>query len=140
MTVLATVLAFAMPTPAQSPPILDKPPYDPQHQGCQTEHCDQRVTKRQRASRKRKEHAMKIAVVAPYRSRLERMAGCESGGRWYINTGNGFYGGLQFTLSSWWSVGGRGYPHVYPKLEQMYRAILLMRVQGWGAWPKCQYA
>lgn len=82
----------------------------------------------------------RVAVVRPYRARLLRMAGCESGGRWSIATGNGFYGGLQFTLSSWRAVGGRGYPHHASRLEQMYRAVRLMRVQGWGAWPVCQYA
>jgi hypothetical protein len=79
-------------------------------------------------------------VVRPYNAKLERMAWCESTGRWYIATGNGFYGGLQFTLRSWWAVGGTGYPHNATKLEQKYRAIKLMRLQGWGAWPVCQYA
>jgi hypothetical protein len=76
-------------------------------------------------------------VVRPYRTRFLSIARCESGGRWYINTGNGFYGGIQFTLSSWRYVGGSGYPHHATKLEQMYRGVLLMRRQGWGAWPNC---
>ena len=41
----------------------------------------------------------------------DRLARCESGGNWAINTGNGYYGGLQFSLSSWRAVGGQGYPH-----------------------------
>ena len=81
----------------------------------------------------------RIAVVRPYRARLTRMAYCESSGRWRISTGNGFYGGLQFTLASWRAVGGTGYPHWRSRLEQMYRAVKLMRLQGWGAWPVCQY-
>src|SRR5258708_5991968 len=48
-------------------------------------------------------------TVAPYRSTLEAIAGCESGRRWHVATGNGFYGGLQFAASSWWAVGGAGY-------------------------------
>jgi hypothetical protein len=76
-------------------------------------------------------------VVRPYRWTLKRIAWCESTGRWHIATGNGFYGGLQFTLSSWRAVGGRGYPHYASKLEQMFRAVRLMRLQGWGAWPNC---
>jgi len=90
-----------------------------------------------RACRQRK-HMRR--VVRPYRSKLIAMAGCESGGRWHIATGNGFYGGLQFTLSSWRAVGGSGYPHHASRLEQMYRAVKLSRIQGWGAWPHCQYA
>jgi hypothetical protein len=79
------------------------------------------------------------AVVRPYRQRFERIARCESGSRWHIATGNGFYGGIQFTARSWWWVGGRGYPHWHSKLEQMYRGVLLMRRQGWNAWPVCAW-
>jgi hypothetical protein len=78
-------------------------------------------------------------VVRPYNAKLERMAQCESTGRWYIATGNGFYGGLQFTLSTWWSVGGRGYPHRNSELEQKYRAVLLIRRAGYAPWPVCGY-
>ena len=67
----------------------------------------------------------------------ERLAQCESGGNWAINTGNGYYGGLQFSLSSWRLVGGQGYPHQNSKWEQIYRAELLHDRQGWGAWPAC---
>lgn len=81
----------------------------------------------------------RVAVVRPYRARFERIAGCESTWRWHLNTGNGYYGGIQFTLPSWRSVGGRGYPHWASKLEQMYRGVRLMRAQGWGAWPVCAF-
>lgn len=67
----------------------------------------------------------------------DRLAACESGGNWSINTGNGFYGGLQFTLSSWQAVGGTGYPHQASKSEQISRAQTLQQMQGWGAWPAC---
>lgn len=67
----------------------------------------------------------------------DRLAQCESGGNWSINTGNGFYGGLQFTLSSWQAVGGSGYPHQASKSEQIARAEKLQAIQGWGAWPAC---
>lgn len=67
----------------------------------------------------------------------DRIAACESGGNWSINTGNGFYGGLQFTLSSWRAVGGSGYPHQASKSEQIARAEMLRARQGWGAWPAC---
>lgn len=67
----------------------------------------------------------------------DRLAQCESGGNWAINTGNGFYGGLQFSLSSWQAVGGSGYPHQASKAEQIARAQKLQSMQGWGAWPAC---
>lgn len=69
------------------------------------------------------------------------IAQCESGyggePDWSINTGNGFYGGLQFTLDSWRWVGGEGYPHHASKEEQIYRAEILLERQGWVAWPAC---
>lgn len=77
------------------------------------------------------------AVVKPYKAYFHNVARCESGGNWSIATGNGFYGGLQFTLESWRGVGGRGYPHHASKLEQMYRGVKLLRVQGRSAWPNC---
>lgn len=67
----------------------------------------------------------------------DRLADCESSGNWAINTGNGFYGGLQFTLSSWQAVGGSGYPNQASREEQIARAEKLLAMQGWGAWPAC---
>lgn len=67
----------------------------------------------------------------------DRLAQCESSGNWSINTGNGYYGGLQFSLSSWRAVGGTGYPHQASKSEQIARAEKLQAIQGWGAWPAC---
>jgi len=67
----------------------------------------------------------------------QRLAMCESSGNWHINTGNGYYGGLQFSLASWRAVGGRGYPHHASKAEQIRRAERLQNMQGWGAWPEC---
>lgn len=67
----------------------------------------------------------------------ERLAQCESNGNWSANTGNGFYGGLQFTPSSWRAVGGQGLPHQASKAEQISRGQQLQAQQGWGAWPAC---
>lgn len=67
----------------------------------------------------------------------DNLAACESGGNWSINTGNGFYGGLQFTLSSWQAVGGSGYPNQASREEQIYRATILQSRGGWGNWPAC---
>lgn len=49
----------------------------------------------------------------------DRLAQCESGGNWSINTGNGYYGGLQFSLGTWRAFGGSGYPHENSKAEQI---------------------
>lgn len=67
----------------------------------------------------------------------DRLAACEAGGNWSINTGNGFYGGLQFTLSSWQAAGGSGYPNEASREEQIARGQILQSRQGWGAWPAC---
>lgn len=67
----------------------------------------------------------------------DRLAHCEATGNWAINTGNGYYGGLQFSLSSWRSVGGTGFPHEHPRLTQIENGRRLQKVQGWGAWPHC---
>ena len=67
----------------------------------------------------------------------DRLAECESGGNWSINTGNGFYGGLQFTLSTWRAYGGTGMPHEATREEQIAVAKRVQADQGWGAWPAC---
>ena len=84
-------------------------------------------------------HDSRWRAVQPYNQKLERIAYCESRNRWYISTGNGFYGGLQFKLSTWQAVGGRGYPHQNTKLEQKYRAVLLIKKAGYSPWPICGY-
>lgn len=67
----------------------------------------------------------------------DQVARCESGGNWAANTGNGYYGGLQFSLGSWRAVGGSGYPSQASREEQISRAEMLKARQGWGAWPSC---
>jgi LysM repeat protein len=67
----------------------------------------------------------------------DRLAQCESGGNWSISTGNGFYGGLQFTQSSWHAAGGSGSPQNASRAEQIRVAERLQQMQGWGAWPTC---
>ena len=112
------VVALALLTPAQQQP-------------CQTHSCQRRV---QRAHMRR--------VVKPHLAWLRRTAICESSlgtGRpkWHLNTHNGFYGGLQFTIQSWHGVGGKGLPHQASALEQKYRAVRLLARQGRSAWPVC---
>ena len=69
-----------------------------------------------------------------------RIAHCESTSRWHINTGNGYYGGLQISAGTWRAFGGLRYarlPHRVGKLKQMRVAERILRGQGWGAWPHC---
>ncbi len=70
-------------------------------------------------------------------STWEALADCESHGNWSINTGNGYYGGIQFSMSSWRAVGGQSRPDLNSKWEQIHRGELLQDRQGWGAWPAC---
>ncbi|EHI12659.1 transglycosylase family protein [Mycolicibacterium thermoresistibile] len=67
----------------------------------------------------------------------DAIAACESGGNWSINTGNGYYGGLQFSLSTWRANGGTGMPHQASRAEQIRVAENTLRSQGIGAWPTC---
>ncbi|MET9485478.1 transglycosylase family protein [Nocardia sp. NPDC006630] len=65
------------------------------------------------------------------------VAQCESGGNWGIATGNGYYGGLQFTQSTWAANGGTGSPSSASKAEQVRVAENVLATQGAGAWPVC---
>ncbi|MCX4232577.1 transglycosylase family protein [Streptomyces sp. NPDC020707] len=70
----------------------------------------------------------------------DRIAQCESGGNWHINTGNGYYGGLQFSAGSWRAYGGTAYASTADKAskaQQIAVAAKVQRAQGWGAWPTC---
>ena len=67
----------------------------------------------------------------------DAIARCESGGNWAINTGNGFYGGLQFTMSTWHAHGGVGNPANASREQQISVAQRVLSTQGIGAWPVC---
>jgi nucleoid-associated protein YgaU len=70
----------------------------------------------------------------------DRVAACESGGNWHINTGNGFYGGLQFTASTWRAFGGTAFASradLASRAQQISVAERVLAGQGWGAWPAC---
>ncbi|MFB9074598.1 transglycosylase family protein [Citricoccus parietis] len=77
---------------------------------------------------------------APTSGVWQSLAECESGGNWSINTGNGYYGGLQFSASSWAGAGGTQYaalPHQATPAEQIATAEKLRANGGWGHWPHC---
>ena len=70
----------------------------------------------------------------------DALARCESGGNWQISTGNGFYGGLQFTQGTWLSHGGGAFASTANKATREQQITVAARVaadQGWGAWPSC---
>jgi resuscitation-promoting factor RpfA len=70
----------------------------------------------------------------------DRVAQCESGGNWSINTGNGYYGGLQFSDRTWDGFGGERYAATAnraTKAQQITIAKKVLQVQGPGAWPTC---
>jgi resuscitation-promoting factor RpfA len=86
-----------------------------------------------------------LVIAAPAASAAsdtiwDRVAQCESGGRWDINTGNGYHGGLQFAPSTWSGFGGAQFaPVAYQatRAEQIVVAERVLAKQGWGAWPVC---
>jgi Transglycosylase-like domain len=68
------------------------------------------------------------------------VAQCESGGNWNTNTGNGYYGGLQFSPETWTSYGGGTYATTANRAtrsQQIAIAEKVLRAQGWNAWPTC---
>ena len=75
-------------------------------------------------------------------STWDSVAQCESSGNWSINTGNGYYGGLQFSQSTWNAYGGQEYAaraDLATKEQQIAIAEKTLAGQGWGAWA-CAYA
>jgi len=67
----------------------------------------------------------------------DAIAQCESGGNWGINTGNGYYGGLQFSQSTWKAYGGQGSANGASREAQIQVAERVLQGQGIGAWPVC---
>ena len=76
-------------------------------------------------------------------STWDAIAQCESGGNWAINTGNGYYGGLQFSATTWLNFGGGVYAqtaNLATREQQIAIAEKVLASQGWGAWPACSAA
>jgi uncharacterized protein YabE (DUF348 family) len=79
-----------------------------------------------------------VAVSSSGSSVWDSLANCESGGNWAINTGNGYYGGLQFSLGTWQAYGGTGLPSAASRETQIAVATRLRDASGgYGAWPHC---
>ncbi|WP_018178534.1 resuscitation-promoting factor [Jongsikchunia kroppenstedtii] len=80
------------------------------------------------------------APFVPAGSVWDQLASCESTGNWAINSGNGFYGGIQFDQNTWDRWGGQEYaprPDLATREEQIAIATKTLAAQGWGAWPSC---
>lgn len=128
MALAAVVVALTIPSTPDPPTAIAAPPPPPPR--CHSRRCERRIGHRRTLERWRR-------TTQPYRTWLRSTRLCESGGRYGIATGNGFYGAYQFTISSWYAAGGRGMPHHAEPLEQDYRAVRLLWLQGRGAWPVC---
>ncbi|KAA5834363.1 LysM peptidoglycan-binding domain-containing protein [Saccharopolyspora hirsuta] len=84
--------------------------------------------------------ALAMPANAASQSTWDAVAQCESGGNWSINTGNGYYGGLQFSASTWKAYGGTSYASnasQATKAQQIAVAERVLQAQGPGAWPVC---
>lgn len=104
------------------------------NRACNTWRCVRRIQARER----RRYEARMRSVVAPYLRWLQRLGACESGNNPRSVSASGlFYGEFQFMVSTWRAVGGRGMPHHASRLEQRYRAVLLLQRAGRGQWPVC---
>ena len=95
------------------------------------------IKREERRDRRRAKARARAAEHASASPTLEAIAACESGGNPGTNTGNGFYGKYQFTLSTWQSVGGTGNPAAASEAEQNQRAALLYAREGASPWPVC---
>lgn len=78
-----------------------------------------------------------LAAGTANASDWDAVAQCESSGNWNTNTGNGYYGGLQFSQSTWQANGGTGSPANASRAEQIRVANNVLDTQGPGAWPVC---
>jgi hypothetical protein len=96
----------------------------------------ERSARLNRAARRERDQQAAASEVA-VSPQLEAIAACESGGVPTTDTGNGFYGKYQFTLSTWASVGGSGNPAAAPEAEQDMRAAMLYEREGAAPWPVC---
>jgi hypothetical protein len=99
--------------------------------------AERREAERREQERLERERQAEQQRVSDREEIWDALAQCESGGNWSINTGNGYYGGLQFLLSTWRAVGGSGYPHQASREEQIRRGEILQQRYGWGQWPAC---
>lgn len=112
----------------------------------QERRAERRAARKAAEEAARAEAAAREAARAALQPKIENgeiwdmLAQCESSGNWSANTGNGFYGGLQFHPGTWSGYGGEQYApraDLATRKQQIAVAIKVQRSQGWGAWPAC---
>ena len=84
---------------------------------------------------------LSTATASAASGNWDAVAQCESSGNWSTNTGNGFYGGLQFDYGTWLSNGGGKYAKradLATKTQQIAIASIVQRNRGWSPWPYCR--
>jgi uncharacterized protein YabE (DUF348 family) len=91
------------------------------------------VTAKVQVGTKKRPPAPKVAGGSVW----DALARCEAGGNWAANTGNGYYGGLQFNPSTWSAYGGQGLPSSATREQQIAIGAKVQASSGWGAWPAC---
>ena len=114
--------------------------YTPKHAAPKTSTASKKVAGVALASAATAGVGVASASAANADSVWDRLAQCESGGNWHINTGNGFYGGIQFTQQTWRGVGGTAFApraDLASRETQIAMAQRVLRIQGPGAWPVC---
>jgi transglycosylase-like protein len=110
--------------------------------GSATTRVIRRRSLRRRTSRSYRRVNRPVSTPAPAPLPVEgdmwaRLRQCESGGRYDINTGNGYFGAYQFLVSTWNRLGYPGYPHQATPEMQDEAAQKLQARSGWGQWPAC---
>lgn len=86
-------------------------------------------------------HAPPLPPTPPATGVWARLASCESTGRWHVNTGNGYYGGLQFDMQTWRAYGGTAYASradLATPAQQVAVAERLRAARGFQPWPACR--
>jgi uncharacterized protein YabE (DUF348 family) len=105
---------------------------------------DERKVLTQHVLRKAVPAIVKVGTASAYATGntvWDALAQCESGGNWAINTGNGYYGGLQFNVGTWQSYGGSGLPSNASRETQIAIATKVRDASGgYGAWPGCAHS
>lgn len=121
----------------QAAPIVSGPLVTKQSQKVHTKKPDPVVVATPPASVPEAPAKQPVIAAAKTENDWDAVARCESGGNWHISTGNGFYGGLQFTISTWTDYGGTGLPSNASRETQILVAERVLASQGVGAWPVC---
>jgi hypothetical protein len=99
--------------------------------GCNTSACDKRVLRKAHMRTIKRWQKVTAPLPDSYLTRIGLRIRLLNPPNWSVSTQATFYGGYQFTASSWWSVGGKGYAHQATALEQEFRVICSKHNQGW---------